>query len=142
MVRPNFTLTLIDRAITGDNRFTRFKNFRTIGLIQDGKDLICSNMNLQSMIQYSLVQDKDLKMVDLYIQEIYQNNKYSVNKYSQMMRILPLMQQNKDYDSPEYFQFFSNADQQLNAADDDDDDDELDDDFFKGEELPDSITYN
>ena len=54
--------------------------------MQDGKDIIGFNMNMNSVINYTL-RVKDYKMADFYLKELYENNKYSENKYSNMMRI-------------------------------------------------------
>jgi len=46
MRTPMFELTLIERALVNDEKFGRFFNFRKKGLVMDGKDPICSNMDL------------------------------------------------------------------------------------------------
>ena len=47
---PLFALTVIERAFINDEKFPRYRNMRKMGVIQDGKDVITSNLDLQSVL--------------------------------------------------------------------------------------------
>ena len=50
LTTPVFAMTLLERAFTSDTNFTRMQTSRTLGILQDGKDIIGTNMDLQSIV--------------------------------------------------------------------------------------------
>ena len=118
-----------------------------MGLILEGKDVIGSNMDMQSVIQLS-IDNKDEKLAEIYIKELFENNETTPNKYSQMMRIMPKIMQSK-LNMKFYFKFFIDSDLHVNNdevdKDEEADDDEdliLDNDFFKDDSIPEFITFD
>ena len=65
-----------------------------------------------------------------------------------MMRIMPLILSKKNYNSDDYFKFFTDSDNQFQTDDvdrkdnDDEEDEIIDDEIFKGEEIPEYITFS
>lgn len=90
-----------------DDGTKRLNNFREIEIVMDGRDVITTTLNQQSILQ-SAIEEKDKSLVQIYLDYMFEHNVVTKNKYSQMMRILPVMIYHQ-FNLSTYFRFFNDS---------------------------------